>query len=232
MNTFIKEVILGNKSYCLVGLTQPGKGKTENQDSFSFYNDEECIIGVVADGLGSAIKAAAGAKAVCEATISVLKQDFLVENLSQEILITWKKTLNGNPLAYDTTLRFFKIHKNNVLVGGVGDGWTSILNGNSFISFEAKNKFANQTESMMSYDMKECFWIQRFEARDSILISIATDGYSEDIDKALAESYLAEVALSIQEPEKFLFKMQHLLQNWPVESNRDDKTVIFVKAFL
>lgn len=119
-----------------------------------------------------------------------------------------------------------------MLVGGVGDGWTSILNGNSFISFEAKNKFANQTESMMSYDMKECFWIQRFEARDSILISIATDGYSEDIDKALAESYLAEVALSIQEPEKFLFKMQHLLQNWPVESNRDDKTVIFVKGEL
>lgn len=58
---------------------------------------------------------------------------------------------------------------------------------------------------------------------------IATDGFSEDIEKDNGKAFMDDVFESVCKDENsFENEMKEALINWPVETNKDDKTVIFV----
>lgn len=59
---------------------------------------------------------------------------------------------------------------------------------------------------------------------------IATDGFSEDIEKDNGKAFMDDVFESVCKDENsFENEMKETLINWPVETNKDDKTVIFVQ---
>ena len=55
---------LGMSCYTIISCSVMGEGKIENQDSFEIYHDENQIIVVVADGLGSAIYSKEGSSKI------------------------------------------------------------------------------------------------------------------------------------------------------------------------
>ena len=55
------------------------------------------------------------------------------------------------------------------------------------------------------------------------------DRFSEDIDKENGEAFLIAVSDQIaSDAEAFKCEIEETLTHWPVETNRDDKTVVFI----
>lgn len=50
----IKEIVIGDYQYLVIGVSVIGKKKIENQDSFLLSSDKSSLTITVADGLGSA----------------------------------------------------------------------------------------------------------------------------------------------------------------------------------
>ena len=59
---------------------------------------------------------------------------------------------------------------------------------------------------------------------------ISTDGFSEDIDKENGKPFLSAVSEQLRiDSEAFKEEIEDTLSHWPVETNRDDKTVVFIE---
>ena len=99
---------LGKSCYTLIPCSVMGEGKIENQDSFEIYHDENQIIIVVADGLGSAIYSKEGSSKIVSIAIRFLAKRHDLSNIAFDIQAEWKKGLEGNLNLYDTTVKFIK----------------------------------------------------------------------------------------------------------------------------
>lgn len=227
----IKENTIGNIKYTIIANTVMGFNKIENQDSFDVYADAQQCIVVIADGLGSATYSKEGSSKIVKIAVDVLKELPINEEFALEILKRWKTGLSGNLNLYDTTLKFIKITEKSIEYGGIGDGWIAINANEEFISLCAQNTFSNQTDSILSFDLKNKFVINRMENIDVKNMLISTDGFSEDMDKAHGKEFLNDVYKQIEiDLQAFDEDIKNTLENWPVESNKDDKTVIFIQA--
>lgn len=220
--------ILKNCVAHIVGCSVMGSGKIENQDSIEIRQTNDSLIVVVADGLGSAAYSKEGSEKAVKITADILTQN-CYENLSEKILSLWKENLQGNINQYDTTIKFIQITNEKIIVGGVGDGWIALKNNNDIKSFVVENSFSNQTDSILSIGLDKKFWIEEFDSKEYDTMIIATDGFSEDINKEDAFEFLKQAENEIKEDiEIFATDLEETLSNWPVQTNRDDKTVVFV----
>ena len=220
---------LGNSRYTLIPCSVMGEGKIENQDSFEIYHDENQIIIVVADGLGSAIYSKEGSSKIVSIAIRLLSERHDLSNIAFDIQAEWKKGLEGNLNFYDTTVKFIKITETEVLFGGVGDGWIALKTSDNFVDMVSSNSFSNQTDTILSFDLKTKFRTQTIESNSFKSALISTDGFSEDIDKENGEAFLIAVSDQIaSDAEAFKCEIEETLTHWPVETNRDDKTVVFI----
>lgn len=212
----------------IVACSVIGNGKIENQDSVEIRNTNDGIIVVVADGLGSAAYSKEGSERAVKITADLLeKEDF--EDLPEKILINWKKNLQGNLNQYDTTVKFIYISSTKVFVGGIGDGWISLKNNMEVKNFIENNVFSNQTDTILSFDLENRFWINEYEKDEFDALLISTDGFSEDIEKDNAFEFLSQVKIEmINNLDVFALDLDNTLLNWPIKSNRDDKTVVFI----
>lgn len=122
-----------NSIYTIISCSVMGEGKIENQDSMKIYYDENQIIVVVADGLGSAIYSREGSQKITSVAISALAKKSDLSELSLELQTEWKNGLEGNLNLYDTTVKFIKITDNTVFYGGVGDGWIALIQARDFL---------------------------------------------------------------------------------------------------
>ena len=66
-----KKVKLSSKNISVYAFSVMGEGKIENQDSFKIYSDENQVIIVVADGLGSAAYSKEGSQRITEVAIDI-----------------------------------------------------------------------------------------------------------------------------------------------------------------
>ena len=220
--------ILKNCVAYIVGCSVMGNGKIENQDSVEIRQTNDSLIIVVADGLGSAAYSKEGSEKAVKITADILAQKNY-ENLSEKILSLWKENLQGNLNQYDTTIKFIQITNEKIIVGGVGDGWIALKNNSDVKSFVVENSFSNQTDSILSIGLDKKFWIQEFNSNKYNTMIIATDGFSEDINKEEAFEFLKQAENEIKtNMENFATDLEETLINWPVQTNRDDKTVVFV----
>lgn len=220
--------ILKNCVAHIVGCSVMGSGKIENQDSIEIRQTNDSLIVVVADGLGSAAYSKEGSEKAVKITADILTQK-CYENLSEKILSLWKENLQGNLNQYDTTIKFIQITNENIIVGGVGDGWIALKNNNNIKSFVVENSFSNQTDSILSIGLDKKFWTEEFDSKEYDTMIIATDGFSEDINKEDSFEFLKQAENEIKKDiEIFATDLEETLSNWPVQTNRDDKTVVFV----
>ena len=220
--------ILKNCVAHIVGCSVMGNGKIENQDSVEIRQTNDSLIVVVADGLGSAAYSKEGSEKVVKIAADILAQK-CYENLSEKILSLWKENLQGNIIQYDTTIKFIQITNEKIIVGGVGDGWIALKNNNDIKSFVVENSFSNQTDSILSIGLDKKFWIKEFDSKEYDTMIIATDGFSEDINKEDTFEFLKQAENEIKDDIGiFATDLEETLSNWPVQTNRDDKTVVFV----
>jgi len=220
--------ILKDFTASVVGCSVMGIGKIENQDSVEIRKTEDKLIIVVADGLGSASYSKEGAEKAVKVTADLLEKNSY-ENFSERLLDLWKENLQGNLNQYDTTIKFICINSTQIVVGGIGDGWIALRNENEIKSYVSNGEFSNQTDTILSTDLKNKFWINKFNINEYSTMIIATDGFSEDINKEDGFEFLKQAENEIKiNIGKFADDLEKTLCNWPVQTNRDDKTVVFV----
>ena len=230
MNFETRKIKLLDKDISIYAFSVMGAGKIDNQDSFSIYSDENQIIIVVADGLGSAAFSQEGSKKITKVAVDILSKSENYYSTYLEILNKWKDCLEGNINQYDTTLKFIKIHNKKIIYGGVGDGWISIKLDNDLINVIAENTFSNQTDSILSFNLKDKFIIKEYVIDGNVIGLVSTDGFSEDIDKDNSKEFLESIDKELSRDESnFINDTKYTLLNWPVETNKDDKTVVFFR---
>ena len=223
------EVKIGKAKYSILAFSEMGFGKLENQDSYEIYSDEDQIIITLADGLGSATFSKEGSSKIVSILTKLIKENTDDESLPITLLREWKNAVKGNLNLYDTTVKFIHIKNETIRYGGVGDGWIAINKKDDFISLVASNTFSNQTDSILSFDLNRKFINKEVNTIGILNLLIATDGFSEDIEKDNGKAFMDDVFESVCKDENgFENEMKETLINWPVETNKDDKTVIFV----
>lgn len=224
----IKEFVIGGYRYNVVGVSIIGKKKIENQDSFLIDADKVSLNVVVADGLGSAPFSKEGADHICRLCAEALKNK-LDSDAILKLKEDWKLSVMSDYEKYDTTVKFLRFTDKEITFGGVGDGWICIKNNGNIDSYEQPHTFSNQTDSILSIDLISKFLSKDFEAGKEVVALISTDGFSEDIDKNNLSELLNDIENGISDDVySFAEEMENALKNWPVETNCDDKTVVFV----
>lgn len=228
---FRKETVkIGDQTYSVIACSVMGGGKIENQDSYEIYYDDNQLIVAVADGLGSAVYSKEGSSKIVKLLIDVLKEEVEDPRIPFELLQRWKIVVNGNLNLYDTTIKFVWIKNGLIKYGGVGDGWIAINTKSELISLCASNTFSNQTDSILSFDLKSKFINKETEVKHVLNLLISTDGFSEDIEKENGKAFLDDIYEQInRDSVSFEKDIVSTLENWPVESNKDDKTVVFIQ---
>lgn len=231
MITDTKKVKISNKNISIYAFSVMGNGKIENQDSFLLYSDDNQAIIIVADGLGSAAYSKEGSKKITEVAVSILSRTDDYSMAYLDILNNWKNGLEGNINQYDTTLKFIKFVDDKIVYGGVGDGWILIKTKKDLLNMISDNTFSNQTDSILSFNLKEKFVVEEIKDYECLVGLISTDGFSEDMDKDNSINLLDEIDKELRTDErKFIDDIKNTLLNWPVETNRDDKTVVFFRV--
>ena len=228
---FRKESVkIGNNTYNIIACSVMGVGKIENQDSYGIYYDENQLIVAVADGLGSAVNSKEGSSIIVKLLIDILKKDVEETKVPLALLQKWKIAVNGHLNFYDTTIKFVWIKNGIFNYGGVGDGWIALNTKIDLISLCSSNTFSNQTDSILSFDLKSKFIFKKIDEKQVLNALISTDGFSEDIEIENGKAFMDEIHDQINRDvvsfEKDIF---NTLENWPIKSNVDDKTVVFIQ---
>lgn len=59
---------------------------------------------------------------------------------------------------------------------------------------------------------------------------MSTDGFSEDLDRISRSKFLSDVTKAMEDDLSATYnELRSALENWPVSSNKDDKTMILVR---
>lgn len=228
---FRKETVkIGDHSYSVIACSVMGGGKIENQDSYDIYYDDTQLIVAVADGLGSATYSKEGSSKIVKLLIDVLKEEVEDSKIPFELLQRWKIAVNGNLNLYDTTIKFVWVKNGTIKYGGVGDGWIALNTKDELVSLCASNTFSNQTDSILSFDLKNKFINKEISEKLVLNSLISTDGFSEDIEKENGKAFMDDIYEQVKRDiVSFENDIMNTLENWPVESNKDDKTVVFIQ---
>lgn len=226
---FCETVQIGNHSFEVIGDSVSGVIDKVNQDSFGLYCDGECLIAVVADGLGSAPYSQIGSECIVETVMEVLS-DPDSGDMWGHIFERWKSSIEGPPDQYDTTCKFICIRNERVTIGSIGDGWIGMLHTGGYQELENSNVFTNRTESICSPKLMDRTYVAECDLDDIISFGISTDGFSEDFDRESRFEFLRDVCGDMSGG---LYatrnEIRTALNNWPIESNKDDKTLILIK---
>lgn len=218
---------LNNAEYVLLGCSVKGKGKEFNQDSFIVDQDDSCIMCLIADGLGSAINAEIGSATICKVAKELIINQGIDKDFPNLLKKKWAEELKVKPISCDTTFKFFVIYNDFIVFGGIGDGWIVGIVDGQFFEHKNINNFSNQTDSIMSVGYEDKFQIIRMPYQEIQVLSLATDGFSEDIESGNTETFIKECLLELKNgEEKFSINLETMMNDWPIETNQDDKTII------
>ena len=121
------KVNFSNVYYTVLGCSVKGKGKGLNQDSFLVDADEDRIFCLLADGLGSAINSEIGSETVCKVARQIIKKQGITEEFPYVLKKRWANELQVKPISCNTTFKFIVVEKDEIVFGGIGDGWIMCL---------------------------------------------------------------------------------------------------------
>lgn len=174
--------------------------KQPRQDRYAVYQDDACIILVVADGHGgdSYVRSGFGARIACKATIDILRSPANVEQYAELIKNKYdqlvRKHLEWKPLtaiekeklrelpenyAYGTTLIGAKITSNEIVILQIGDGNIHVVkqNGEELSELpEDSMCIGHQTSSLVQEDASDRIRIAHY-SDPFVCVMLHTDGY-------------------------------------------------------
>lgn len=218
---------MNNAEYTILGCSVKGEDKELNQDSFIVYNNDSCIICLIADGLGSAINAEIGSETICKVAKELILKQGITNDFPNLLKKKWVEALDVKPMSCDTTFKFFVVDKESIVFGGIGDGWIVGIVDEQFFERKNINHFSNQTDSIMSVGYEDKFQIIRMPYREIQVLSLATDGFSEDIESKSTEGFVKECLSELKNGVNiFSNNLETMISDWPIKTNRDDKTII------
>lgn len=238
--------INGYKIY-MGGLSEIGKYKKVNQDAFLIGGDEtkELAYIIVADGLGSCVNSAQGAKRVTNIIEKWLleklpKYAFISDNvaniLAKRLVEEWNASYEFDEIfTYDTTVHMAVLYKSSLLVGGIGDGMALVSYDDLVCKeqIEDKELFGNVTNSMCSMNVKELLdfeVIPTTEFNNQAVLILSTDGIADDLipeKKLTLPAYFFEV-LSKHGIETMQAELKEWIEGWETENHSDDKTICYL----
>ena len=226
---FCQTVSIGSHTFDLIGHSVNGSEEKVNQDSYGYYCDGDSLIVVVADGLGSAPLSQIGSEAVVLAAIEVLSEPE-PGNIWRHIFETWMSEIDGPLEQYDTTCKFIRIRDDKVIIGSIGDGWLGMMNVEGYSELENNNVFTNRTESICSQKLMDKAYTAEYDLDQLYSFGVSTDGFSEDFDRESRSEFLRDVCENMANDIQTTYgEIRAVLADWPVKSNKDDKTVILVR---
>lgn len=207
-----------------------------NQDAIKYFENEDKIIAVVADGLGSRINSADGAKLICRFMVRELKMKKLPIN---PIDITspykWHKHLSRLKFNHDdycTTCSFVVIDKKAKLlcVGQIGDSPVFFTTDDNHIDeLRQKKDFSNITDCLGGSSIKK-FTIHNKGFKSKICVLITSDGFGDELNSSSLDSLFSYLIKKYQgykpnaRSSQFTKEMKTTIGN----VNNDDKSAIFI----
>lgn len=226
---FCETFRLGDHDYQIIGCTAEGSSDKINQDSFGYFCDGCCLIIVVADGLGSASFSHIGSRNMVESVFSVMSNPEPGKTW-ERIYKVWLSSIGSNPEQCDTTCKFVCIRDEIVIIGSIGDGWLGMIGASGYYELENNNTFTNRTESICSQNLEEKVRLFECDLQDIQAIGMSTDGFSEDLDRISRSEFLSDITRTMADDLSATYnEIRSALENWPVPSNKDDKTLILVR---
>lgn len=226
---FCESISIGANAYELLGLSVSGTSEKVNQDSFGFFSDGERIIIVIADGLGSAPMSHIGSRCMVESVFEVMSQSD-IDDIWAHISETWRSNLQGDLGQYDTTCKFICIDAGNVTMGSIGDGWLGFEGTGGYHELENNSIFTNMTASICSDDVVGKAVVVDFDTDEFIAAGISTDGISEDMVRESRCEFIHDFGkASVDDIRAICNEIRSVMFNWPVESNKDDKTIVLIR---
>lgn len=208
--------------------SQIGLEKQGNQDSIFFGANKEAFAVSVCDGLGSAPLSALGSASAAKIMVEKLLSNHFEKGAFKE---EWLKQFPNDTKKYNTTAKFVLIEKEEVRLGGIGDGIIAVSANGAITEYANHGDFSNQTSCIFDLAYDANFKDEVIPLSCPSVIMISTDGFSEDIKEDGLEMLMNAAQESLQNQktgEEFDRSLVELLENWPNPTNGDDKTIAFI----
>jgi len=207
-----------------------------NQDAWQAVRRTHGTAIVVADGVGSARFAAEGSRLACKAAIAVFSQlrpcvdpKEIAHSISKE----WSEMLRGEePAEFATTLLLaFRFTTGRLLVGGVGDGLTTVCSpefpDHCRVLVRPGGEFG-ETFSISSRTGTRNWRIEEFnDEACTHRALLATDGVSNDLlePRIAAMTEWLRNRFEGSSSRTSRSGMRNLLVKWPTPGSIDDKSI-------
>lgn len=208
------------------------KNNIENQDAYEYRRDENGNYAlIVADGVSSCQNSKTGAELACKTVCNLLpviasKTEYEIKEL---VFSSWKKNLNGQWDDFGTTLNFFYLIGEKILIGKIGDGAIITKIGAEHYVIADNNDFhSSETFAFGEKLPKEAFYLKSFEIKnESVYAILMTDGIFNELEEKHIENFTNYVISNI-ENEHFVIELEEWFENLD-KRNGDDKTIMIYK---
>ena len=206
------------------------------QDAIKYFEDEDTIIAIVADGLGSKSLSSEGAKLICKLIVNELKtKSTPLESDDIESPNLWYKHLEKKKCKIDdycTTCSFVFINKKikKIYAGQIGDSPIFICTDDKpVVEIRQQKVFSNITDCLGG-QTKNKFVVQHFSFTSSLKVLLASDGFGDELNGSSLNSLFNYLASKYQKyshnTRSRLFKKE--IENTVGKINNDDKSAIYI----
>lgn len=206
------------------------------QDAYRYYESDDKIIAVIADGLGSRKKSADGARLICKLIVEELQSKSLPQKssdvVSPELWYNKLQQRKCNIDDYCTTCSFTVIDKLNrqVCIGQIGDSPIFIkVDNSSVIEMRQEKDFSNITDCLGPSGIKK-FFINTYTYQLNVNVLVTSDGIGDELDSSSLDSlfhYLNSKYGNFtrkSRSRRFTKEMKSTIGN----VNHDDKSAIYI----
>lgn len=209
---------------------------SNKQDAIKYFESDDIIIAIVADGLGSRKMSAYGARLICK----LMEKELLFKRpplLSTDIISPqiWQEHLSTNNKNCDdfcTTCSFAFIDKSakQIAVGQIGDSPIFIkVDSNDVIELRQEKDFSNITDSLGGNKIST-FAIQNYHYNDSIKVMVTSDGIGEELESSSLDSLFSYLSSTYQQytPKSRSRRFTKEIKGTIGKVNHDDKSAIYI----
>ena len=207
-----------------------------NQDSFlikkKFWR-KNCIVNVVADGIGSHKHSDIGSKAIVNAVYrnaSLLNKESNLNKFIERVKKDYLRNLNGfSPEECGTTCIFAIVFSNKICIGQIGDGLCCYdIDGNFDVLNERDSDFLNETKSVAEVITSDEWNIKVIPYSQSVRVLLATDGISDDLIPEARSVFLGRLSKAFMglDNEKICNAISEVINGWDRPHSFDDKTMV------
>ena len=206
------------------------------QDAVKYFEDEERIIAVVADGLGSKRKSAYGARLICNLIVEELRTARLpVQPPDIGSPHRWYGYLDKKNWRHDdcsTTCSYAVIDKGTrqVSVGQIGDSPVFIcIDNKPIVEIKQQKDFSNVTDCLGGKAINS-FATYNYSYTSTIKVLVTSDGIGDELDSSTLDALFSYLISKYQNfsrksrSRRFTKEMKATIG----QVNHDDKSAIYI----